>query len=76
MKYLTLVLLALFLAGCATTRSMDSADKTQLRGKSLVVVQQESPSFIAMTAGRGAFGGLGVASAISAGNALVNGQLN
>jgi hypothetical protein len=42
-----------------------------LLGKTVTVTRHEKPSFIAMTAGKAAFAVLGVAAAVSAGNAMV-----
>ncbi len=73
MKTLLIVVIALFLGACASTQNVAVSPDTldSLRGKSLVLVQRESPGFVAMTAGKGAFAVVGVGAAIAEGNKMV-----
>jgi hypothetical protein len=79
MKKLILIILLMCLSGCAATQkiAVDRSIIPQLKGKSLVQVQRESPTFVAMTSGKGMFAVAGVAAAASAGNQLVaDNQIN
>lgn len=49
--------------------SSDALDS--MRGGSLVLVQRESPGFVAMTSGKGMFAVAGVGAAVAAGNKMV-----
>lgn len=73
MKYLLLLVVSLSLAGCASTQNIpvDSSTLDSFGGKRLILVQRESPSFIAMTYGKGMFALAGVGAAATAGNNLV-----
>lgn len=73
MKKLLLLVISLSLAGCAATQNkpMDASTMAALKGKSLILVKRESPSFIAMTSGKGMFAVVGVGAAAAAGNELV-----
>lgn len=68
-----MVLCILLLIGCATTQTiqLDKATSTGLKGKAVILVKNEKPSFVAMTSGKGMFALVGATAAISAGNALV-----
>jgi len=73
MKALIAVILSMTLIGCAgapTQRISDDA-VSSLKGKSVTLVQRESPSFVAMTSGKGMFAVAGVGAAAAAGNNLV-----
>ena len=74
-------LLCFLAAGCVSTKTVPLASKgSELKGKSIVVVQHERPAFTAMTAGKvatgamfGALGGaIAGASMVSAGNKIVD----
>lgn len=74
-------LLCFLAAGCVSTKTVPLASKgSELKGKSIVVVQHERPAFTAMTAGKmatgamfGAIGGaIASASIVSAGNRIVD----
>lgn len=72
MKHVVILALFCLLAGCAVNnRAIDRATLPTLQGKSVALVKNESPGFIAMTSGKGSFAVFGVAAAISAGNQLV-----
>ncbi len=73
MKTLLIVVASLLLSACAGTPSVPvSADALDsMRGKSLVLVHRESPSFVAMTSGKGMFAVAGVGAAVAAGNKMV-----
>lgn len=74
-------LLCFMATGCVSTKTVPLASKgSELKGKSIVVVQHERPAFTAMTAGKiatgalfGAVGGaIAGASMVSAGNKIVD----
>ena len=73
MKALPLVLASLLLGACASTQNLAVSPDTlaSMQGKSLIVVQRESPSFVAMTSGKGMFAVAGVGAAAVAGNKMV-----
>lgn len=73
MKKFLPLLLFLFLVGCGGPKfvPMDRAALPTLKGKTVSVVTHESPSFIAMTSGKGMFAVAGVGAAAAAGNKLV-----
>lgn len=73
MKNIGLALAGLAIVGCASTQNVAVAPETlsNLEGKSLTLVQRESPSFVAMTSGKGMFAVAGVGAATAAGNKLV-----
>ncbi len=73
MKMYFAVAACLLLSACATTQDVAvSTDTLQsMQGKSLVLVKSESPSFVAMTSGKGMFAVAGVGAAANAGNKLV-----
>lgn len=60
-------------AGCAAIPTQSVSDQSMVawKGKSVAVTSRPRPSMVMMTAGKGAFGPLGVAAGVSAGNALV-----
>lgn len=61
------------IVGCASipTQSVSNQSMTAWRGKTVALTSRPRPSMIMMTAGKGAFGLIGVAAGVSAGNALV-----
>lgn len=73
MKALLAVAVVLLLNACASTNNLavtaDALDS--MRGKSLILVQRESPSFVAMTSGKGMFAVVGVGAAVAEGNKMV-----
>ena len=73
MKTLVSAVLCLSLVGCAGVKTQPlSADTVSaLDGKSVTLVLRESPSFVAMTSGKGMFAVAGVGAAAAAGNTLV-----
>ncbi len=70
-----LVVFGLFLslAGCAGPKNMaiNQSVLPTLKGKTLSLVAHESPSFVAMTSGKGMFAVVGVGAAVAAGNQMV-----
>lgn len=73
MKSLVIAILSLSLIGCAgvpTQRLSDDA-VSSLEGKTVTLVRRDSPSFVAMTSGKGMFAVAGVGAAAAAGNNLV-----
>ncbi len=73
MKILMSAILALLLFGCASapTQRLSPDTLSSLDGKSITVVARKSPSFVAMTSGKGMFAAMGAGAAIAAGNKLV-----
>ena len=73
MKVLLVVIASLLLGACAGTPSVPvSSDAlNSMQGRSLMLVQRESPSFVAMTSGKGMFAVAGVGAAVAAGNKMV-----
>ncbi|MBT8138280.1 MAG: hypothetical protein KJP25_00810 [Gammaproteobacteria bacterium] len=73
MKITAITILCLSLIGCAgiPTQPLSNDAMSNLKGKSLALVQRNSPSFIAMTSGKGMFAVAGVGAATVAGNKLV-----
>lgn len=73
MKIVSVLLACALLGACASTQNLPaSANALQaMEGKSLVVVQRETPSFVAMTSGKGMFAVAGVGAAAAAGNKMV-----
>jgi hypothetical protein len=76
-----MTLMCFLATGCVSTKTVPLASKgSELKGKSIIVVQHERPSFTAMTAGKMAVGGLfgavggavAGASIVSAGNKIVD----
>ena len=76
MKHLLFPLACLSLVGCATTQNVTMSQEAlaSMQGKSLVLIQRESPNFVAMTSGKGMFAVAGVGAAAAAGNKLVEEQ--
>ena len=74
MKALPLVVACLLLGACASTQNLAVSPDTlkTMRGKSLVLIQRESPGFVAMTSGKGMFAVAGVGAAVAAGNNMVS----
>lgn len=66
-------LAALLLAGCASipTQSVANQSMAAWRGKTVAVTSRPRASMLMMTAGKAAFGLIGVAAAVSAGNDIV-----
>ena len=73
MKNLVAASLILLLAGCAGAPTQRLSDDTMssLNGGTVTLIQRESPTFVAMTSGKGAFALAGVGAAAAAGNKLV-----
>jgi hypothetical protein len=74
MRYaIVLVSAASLLAACVSTRTTQIARSGSDRwaGKTVVLTARPTASFVAMTAGKAAFGLVGVLAMIEAGNALV-----
>lgn len=73
MRNLATVALLLFLGACASTQNVAVAPSVldTLDGQSVVLIQRETPSFVAMTSGKGMFAVAGVGAAVAAGNKLV-----
>lgn len=73
MKNLLLVIACLSIVGCAATQNSPAEPETlaNFKGKSLMLIQRESPTFVAMTSGKGMFAVAGVGAAAVAGNKLV-----
>jgi hypothetical protein len=72
-KKLHCLLLTVLLAGCATPQNtpLTMSQANQIRGKSLVAVAHEKPSFAAATATKAMFGGFGALAMISEGDQIV-----
>ncbi|MGI9289048.1 MAG: hypothetical protein ACR2P1_26990 [Pseudomonadales bacterium] len=73
MKKLLLTIVCLSVVSCAATQNQPVNPETlaTLKGKSLTLIQRESPTFVAMTSGKGMFAVAGVGAAAAAGNKLV-----
>lgn len=73
MRTLLLAFACVLLGACASTQNLAVSSDTlsSMQGKSLVLVQRESPSFVAMTSGKGMFAVAGVGAAAVAGNKMV-----
>lgn len=73
MKALPLVVACMLLGACASTQNLAVSPDTlkTMRGKSLILIQRESPGFVAMTSGKGMFAVAGVGAAVAAGNNMV-----
>lgn len=73
MKSLSLFAAMLLLSACASTQNLAvSPDALQaMQGKSLVLIQAETPGFVAMTSGKGMFAVAGVGAAVAEGNKMV-----
>ena len=73
MRALSLIVACVLLSACASTQNVAlSPDMLQtMQGKSLVLIQRESPDFVAMTSGKGMFAVAGVGAAVAAGNKMV-----
>ena len=73
MTRLFVLLCILILSSCAGTQTvpLDKALLPALKSNKLTLITHESPSFVAMTSGKGMFAVVGVGAAVSAGNQLV-----
>ena len=73
MRALSLVIACVLLSACAGTQNLAASPDTldAMQGKSLILIQRESPSFVAMTSGKGMFAVAGVGAAAAAGNTMV-----
>jgi hypothetical protein len=73
MKKLHWLFLTTLLMGCASTANipLSTSQADQMRGKSLVVVTHEKPSFSAATATKAMFGAFGAIAMISEGDQIV-----
>ena len=74
MKALTFGVLLLMLGACASTQNVAVSSDTRdaMQGKSVILVQRETPSFVAMTSGKGMFAVAGVGAAVAEGNKMVS----
>lgn len=74
MKSLSIVFACVLLGACASTQNVAVSTDTlaSMQGKSLILIQRESPTFVAMTSGKGMFAVAGVGAAAAAGNKLVS----
>lgn len=73
MRVLSIIAAMLMLSACASTQNLAAAPETlsAMNGKSLTIIQRESPGFVAMTSGKGMFAVAGVGAAVAAGNKMV-----
>ena len=73
MRTLSVVIACLILGACASTQNLPVSPDTlgAMQGKSLVLIQHDSPGFVAMTSGKGMFAVAGVGAAVAAGNEMV-----
>lgn len=73
MRNLSAVIVCLLLGACASTQDLAVSSELleTMQGKSLVVIQRETPNFVAMTSGKGMFAVAGVGAAVAAGNKVV-----
>lgn len=74
MKAITIIISMLVLSACASTQNLAVSPDTlgTMQGKSVTVIQPESPGFVAMTSGKGMFAVAGVGAAVAAGNKMVS----
>lgn len=72
-KFILLCLSITLLSGCVSTKNMPIAESAleNMREKEITTTTRTKPPFSAMTAGKAAFGMLGAAAMISAGNKIV-----
>jgi hypothetical protein len=73
MRQVVLVAIAVGLVGCVSTKTVpiESSQLDKLHGGTIVISKRGKGDFAAMTAGKAAFGLLGVAAMISAGNKII-----
>lgn len=73
MKAVSMVVVFLLLGACASTQNMAVSTSTlsSMHGKSVTLIQRESPSFVAMTSGKGMFAVAGVGAAAAEGNKMI-----
>lgn len=73
MKILVSAVFCVLLAGCAAapTQRLSEDTMSTMNGKTVTLIQRESPTFVAMTSGKGMFAVAGVGAAAVAGNNLV-----
>lgn len=73
MKAVYFAVVCLVLTACASTTNVPVSHATlqYLRGKSVVLIQRETPGFVAMTSGKGMFAVAGVGAAVAEGNKMV-----
>ncbi|MBB3823323.1 hypothetical protein FHY21_003580 [Xanthomonas arboricola] len=73
LKMLAACAVAFTLCGCVSQKLVkaDLADLEQKKVSKITVTRHEMPTFVASTAGKATFGLIGVAAAVSAGNAIV-----
>lgn len=74
MRALSFGILLLLLGACAGPQNLAVSRDTldAMQGKSVVLIQRESPGFVAMTSGKGMFAVAGVGAAVVAGNKMVS----
>ncbi len=74
MRVLSTVAISLLLGACASTQNVAVAPSVldTMDGQSVVLIQRETPSFVAMTSGKGMFAVAGVGAAVAAGNKMVS----
>lgn len=72
-NFAAMSLVALMVVGCATVPTQSVSDQSMVawKGKTVAFTSRPRPSLVMMTAGKAAFGLIGVAAGVSAGNALV-----
>jgi hypothetical protein len=72
-KGILLIVICIGLSACASTKNipMSANHLTQLEGKTIQIAVRESPSFIALTSGKGMAGVFGVVAAASEGSEFV-----
>jgi hypothetical protein len=69
-----LVIVSMILSGCVSTKNIAVPTDivTKMKGKTLIVTTGEKPDFSAVTAGKAAFGLIGVIAMVSKGNQIIN----
>jgi hypothetical protein len=72
-KEIGVVFLVLAVTGCVSTQNVPVTEDTvtDMNGKSLAVAKRDKPDFVAMTAGKAAFGLIGAGAMVGAGNKIV-----
>ena len=73
MRTFSLIAACGVLGACASTQNtpVSSEVLASMDGKSFVLIERQSPDFVAMTSGKGMFALAGVGAAVTAGNRLV-----
>jgi hypothetical protein len=67
------VVVATMISGCVSIKHIpiEQSAISKIKGKEVIVVKRPIPNFAAMTPGKAAFGGIGLAFMVSAGNSLI-----